>query len=504
MGVRGYVTAYDAQSGKQQWRFYTVPRPDGGSDGEVSDDVLAAKANSSWSDGEWKKTGGGGTVWDAIVYDQEFDQILLGVGNGSPWNHDVRSGGKGDNLFLSSVVALDAKTGKYKWHYQETPGESWDFTATQPITLATMTIEGRQRKVLMQAPKNGFFYVLDRQTGKLVSAKNFTKVTWATSINPTTGRPVEVPAARYHDAAFLMYPSAYGAHNWYPMSFSPRTGLVYLPIQEVPFFYQRDTEFRVRGGAFNTGIYSDKNAFPTDKAQKAALRAMAKGALIAWDPVAQKEVWRVAQPGPANAGTMVTAGDLVFEGNPQGTFQAFDARNGKTLWKFQAQTTVAGSPVTYSIDGEQYVLVVSGAGGSFAVSSPFFDDRKAKPNGRVLAFKLGGNAVLPRYDAPSLPPATAPADTFSDLQVAQGERIFEMTCSWCHGAATESGGIIPDLRRSPALADKDTWQQVVLGGILAERGMVSFSRSLSVADAEAVRAYVATKSHLLAKEEKSK
>lgn len=501
LGVRGYVTAYDAGTGARRWRFYTVPRPDGKADGDVSDAVLKAKAGGTWFDGLWRRTGGGGTVWDAIVYDPEFDQIYIGVGNGTPWNQDLRTGGKGDNLFLSSIVALDATTGAYKWHYQVNPGESWDFTASQPIMLADLTIAGKPRKVLMQAPKNGFFYVIDRRDGKLVSAKPFTKVTWATSIDLATGRPVEVPGARYHDGAFLMYPSAFGGHSWYPMSFSPRTGLVYLPVQEVPMFYQRDDQFGLRDGTFNIGVFSAKNAVPTDKGRLAAARAAVKGALVAWDPVAQREVWRAEQPGPANAGTMATAGDLVFEGNPQGAFQAFDARSGRPLWKFQAQTGVGGSPITYRIDGVQYVLVVSGAGGGFAVSSPFLDDKRAKPHGRVLAFKLGGSAVLPAYAAPALGPPTAPPDVFTAAQIGHGGRIFETTCSWCHGAGTVSGGVLPDLRRSPALADKEMWRQVVIAGILADRGMVSFSRNMTPQDAEAVRGYVAAKSRLLAKEE---
>jgi quinohemoprotein ethanol dehydrogenase len=244
LGVRGYVSAYDAHTGKQVWRFYTVPNADGKADGAASDEALRKFANSSWFDGEWKKTGGGGTVWDAIVYDQELDQLYIGVGNGTPWNHRFRSGGQGDNLFLSSIVALNPDTGKYIWHYQETPAETWDFTATQPIILATLPIEGRPRKVLMQAPKNGFFYVLDRSSGQLISARPFADVNWATEIDLATGRPLEVAGARYEKAPFLMSPSAYGAHNWYPMAFSPKTVLVYLPVQDVPFFYQQDGGYR--------------------------------------------------------------------------------------------------------------------------------------------------------------------------------------------------------------------------------------------------------------------
>ena len=503
LAARGYVTAYDARTGAKKWRFYTVPRPDGKPDGEVSDTALAAKASSTWSDGAWKQTGGGGTVWDAIVYDPEFDQVYIGVGNGTPWNHDLRSGGKGDNLFLASVVALDAETGVYKWHYQHTPGESWDFTSTQPIMLADLTIGGTRRKVLMQAPKNGFFYVIDRRDGTLVSARPFAKVTWASSVDLRTGRPVEDPRARYRDDEFLMYPSAFGAHSWYPMSFSPRTGLVYLPVQGVPMFYRRDDAFTVRSGTFNTGIWSPDRGVPTDKAGFDAMRASVTGALIAWDPVAQREVWRAPQPGPSSAGTLATAGDVVFEGNQQGHFEAFDARSGKRLWRFQAPTSVIGSPVSYSIDGVQYVIVTAGAGGGFAVSTPFLDDKRPKPNGRAMAFRIGGTARLPDYTPVALAKAVVPQDSFTPAQVASGQRIFETTCAWCHGGGAVSGGVIPDLRRSFMLDSRDAWRAVVIDGALADRGMVGFSRSMDAAGAESVRAYVSSLASALARNEAS-
>lgn len=502
LGVRGYVTAYDAGSGKKVWRFFTVPNVQGTQDGEISDEPLKRLANSTWFDGEWKKTGGGGTVWDAIVYDPELDQLYIGVGNGSPWNHLLRSGGKGDNLFLSSIVALDPDTGKYKWHYQETPGESWDFTATQPIILATLTIDGQSRKVLMQAPKSGFFYVLDRTNGKLISAIPFGKVNWATGIDPTTGRPQEVEGARYKTAPFMMAPSAYGAHNWYPMAFSPKTGLVYLPVQDVPMFYEQDKAYKYRPQTFNLGSYSAKNALPNDEAARKAIGASLKGALIAWDPVHQQEVWRAPQSGPAAAGVLATAGGLVFEGNPKGAFEAFDAKSGQRLWKFQAETQVVGSPISYSIDGQQYVLVVSGAGGGYGLTSPFNPNKLPKPNGRVLAFKLNGHAILPPYKAPALSPAVVPQDRFTAAQVSRGERIYETTCSWCHGPAGVSGGVLPDLRRSPALADAGTWKAVVLDGVLNERGMVSFSKTMTQEDAAAVRSYVVEKAKLLQNTEK--
>lgn len=497
LGVRGYVSAYDTVTGAQKWRFYTVPNPTGQPDHAASDDALRRHANGTWFDGDWKRTGGGGTVWDAIVYDAELDQLYIGVGNGTPWNHKQRSGGKGDNLFLSSIVALDPDTGAYRWHYQETPAETWDFTATQPIILADLEIDGKRRKVLMQAPKSGFFYVLDRTSGKLISAKPFANVNWARGIDPVSGRPIEVAGARYDTAPFLMSPSAYGAHNWYPMAFSPDTGLVYIPVQDVPFYYEQDANYRFRPGTFNLGSYSDRNAVPSDDASRKAIRASLKGALIAWDPVAQREVWRAAQPGPANAGVLATAGGIVFEGNPQGRFEAFDARTGRRLWRFQAQTQIVGSPVSYSVNGEQYVAVVAGAGGGYGLTSPFGDDKRSKPNGRVLAFKLGAKGALPAWSPPPLPPAVLVDEDFAPAQRLRGEQIYEKTCGWCHGPAAISGGVLPDLRRSGVLADRDSWRGVVIDGLLAERGMASFKRVLSPDDAEAVRAYVAEKSRIL-------
>jgi ferritin-like metal-binding protein YciE len=277
----------------------------------------------------------------------------------------------------------------------ETPGETWDFTATQPIILAALQIGGRSRKVLMQAPKNGFFYVLDRTNGELISAKNFVPVTWASGIDMKTGRPIETANARFTEGEQLVAPSALGAHNWHPMAFSPKTGLVYLPAQEVPFLYADDANYKPRPGAWNIAVDAVKNIPPGDPAQFRAIRAILKGQLIAWDPVAQKEVWRAQYDGPWNGGALATAGDLVFQGNANGQFQAFNATDGRKLWSFEAQTGVIAGPVSYSVGGQQYVAVMAGYGGAYPLSSPFVDNPRVMPNGRVLVFKLGGNAALP-------------------------------------------------------------------------------------------------------------
>ena len=502
LGVRGYITAYDAMTGKKVWRFYTIPGdPAKGPDGEVSDSVLKAKAGDTWF-GKYWEAGGGGTVWDAIVYDQELDHLYIGVGNGSPWNHQIRSQGKGDNLFLSSVVALDPDTGKYLWHYQGTPGESWDFTMTQPIMLATLNIDGKPRKVLMQAPKNGFFYVIDRVTGKLISAKGFVPQSWTTGVDMKTGRPIEVPEARYRTGAALVTPSALGAHNWHPMSFSPKTGLVYLPAQEVPFAYQTDAGYTHKQGAWNIAVVAALNAPPNNAAQTKATRAILKGELLAWDPVKQKEAWRVQYDGPWNGGTLATAGNLVFQGNARGGFQAFDATNGKNLWKFDAQTGVIAGPISYKVGNTQYVAVMAGYGGAYPLSSGYNDKQSVPPpNGRVLVFKLGGTGKLPHYDPPAVAPANPPTDIFTAEQIAKGGDLFEGNCGICHGAGARSSGIVPDLRRSAALSDKDGWQAIVHTGLLQPQGMVGFDKWFSKDEIEAIRGYVGVQAKYLASEE---
>jgi quinohemoprotein ethanol dehydrogenase len=293
-GVRGYVSAYDADTGALAWRFYTTPSdPQLPPDGAASDKILKELAAPTWHGRSWLGYGGGGgTVWDAIVYDAELDQLYIGTGNGSPWNRHIRSEGKGDNLFLSSVVALDPDTGAYRWHYQETPGETWDYTATQPIILATLAVAGEQRPVLMHAPKNGFFYVLDRRDGKLLSAEKFVPANWAERIDLETGRPVEMADARFTDRPFLSTVGGAGAHNWQPMSYSPQTGLVYIPAQQIAFVYSQEEKFAYRPGEWNLGVNLTQDPLPTDAEARSAIKQGLQGRLLAWDPVRQKEAWR--------------------------------------------------------------------------------------------------------------------------------------------------------------------------------------------------------------------
>lgn len=502
LGARGYVTAYDAQTGKQVWRFYTVPgNPADGPDNAASDKVLAEKAAKTWF-GDYWKTGGGGTVWDSIVYDRELDQLYIGVGNGSPWNHKVRSEGKGDNLFLSSIVALDPDTGEYRWHYQETPGDTWDYTATQGIMLATLKLDGKPRKVLLHAPKNGFFFVIDRKDGKLLSAKNFVKVNWATGYDMKTGRPIEDPKARYEGEPYVAIPGALGAHNWQPMAFNPKTGLVYIPANNALFGYEDAAEkFAFRPGRWNLGLKYKDTSPPDDPKAFQAVRGLLSGRLVAWDPIQQKEAWGFDYPEPWNGGVLSTAGNLVFQGDTKGNLRAFAADSGKVVWSANLGMGIMAPPTSFLVDGEQYIAVAGGYGGAYALTSSFNDNPGPRPNGRLFVFKLGGKASLPTIEKQARLPANPPAEKFTPAQIARGKELFERDCWVCHGPGAISSGVVPDLRRAGSLASAETWKSVVIDGILKDRGMVSFKEDLSVQDAEALRAYVAERARLLQRQE---
>ena len=512
-GVRGYVSAYDANTGSLRWRFYTVPGdPAKGADGAASDPVMA-RAAETWT-GEWWAGGGGGTAWDAIVYDAELDQLLVGVGNGSPWNQQVRSPGGGDNLFLASIVALDAKTGAYRWHYQTTPGETWDYTATQPIMLADLTIEGRLRKVAMQAPKNGFFYVIDRTDGRLISASPFLEMlpanetpkgaplAWAYAVDRTTGRPIENPEARYKSGAVLIHPNPDGGHNWHPMSYSPQTGLVYLPMQDLALDFAHDPAFTRREGFNNIGALL--GLFPDDPQVRRAIRSSVKAALLAWDPVTQKEVWRAARPGPWNGGTLAVAGGLVFQGTVDGRFLALDAKTGAELWSYDNQAATLAGPISYEVDGEQHVAVPAGYGTVFFLINGFFAPTVGAPvNARVYAFKLGGTAPKPQIDFARIPTPRPPVLRVTASAYQRGAQMYEDYCLTCHGIAAITGGVLPDLRKSGRLHDADLWKRAVVGADLAAQGMPRFERYITAADAELIRAYVARQAAMLYEEEQA-
>ena len=493
-GVRGYMSAYDVDTGELIWRFYTVP----GDPAKPFENDILAKAAETWH-GDWWTLGGGGTAWDSMAYDPELNLLYIGVGNGSPWNPQIRSQGKGDNLFLSSIVAVDADTGKYAWHYQTTPGDGWDYTATQHMILAELELAGVQRQVIMQAPKNGFFYVLDRKTGELLSAKPFVPINWATHVDIDSGRPVLNPAAEYWKTGELamVTPAFLGAHNWHPMSFSPDTGLVYLPAQEIAAPYLSDDQQPRKKMAVNLGLNTAITVLP-DKADVIAFaKASTKGHLAAWDPVAQREVWRVQYPGAWNGGTLSTAGNLVFQGTAGGNLQAYSADKGEKLWEYAVQTGVVAPPISYEANGEQYLSVMVGWGGIYPLlTGPLAWDAGEPVNrSRLLTFKIGGTDQLPEVQevARSLPDLSA--QQLEPAKVAEGFLLYDRFCSTCHGSGAVGGGVVPDLRYSGFLAEPAGWQQVVVDGLLAKRGMAAFGTELNAAQTEAIRAYVIGRNH---------
>ncbi|WP_194745020.1 PQQ-dependent dehydrogenase, methanol/ethanol family [Thermaurantiacus tibetensis] len=495
LGVRGYLSAYDVKDGSLRWRFYTVPNPEKRPDGAASDEALARIANPTWGDrGAWTRDGGGGTVWDAIVYDEPNDQVIFGVGNGSPWNAAIRDpDGRGDNLFVSSIVAVDADTGRYRWHYQTTPRDNWDYTATQTLILADLPLgaNGAPRRVVMQAPKNGFFYVLDAKTGALISGDAFVPMTWATGLDQK-GRPIETAEARYGDTSTLMAPGPLGAHNWHPMAYSPRERLVFIPAQEVPQAMHRDALAAVRPVAWNTGVDFSSGftaRLPEDTLK--AVRAMLKGRLIAWDPVARKPRWTVEHDGPWNGGILSTAGGLVFQGTVKGDLVAYEAATGRPLWRMNLKSGIAAPPVAYAVDGEPYLAVATGWGTAFALAAGFFFDRAVPPKlGRVVAFRLGGTGTIPDPDLPMVE-RTPKGPAFGTPQMVEaGFLHYSRSCAVCHGPLAISSGVLPDLRWSAITADRAQWEEVVLKGVLAGNGMVSFAKHLTPAESEAIRAYV--------------
>ncbi|MEO8313710.1 MAG: PQQ-dependent dehydrogenase, methanol/ethanol family [Pseudomonadota bacterium] len=488
-GVRGYVSAYDARSGALAWRFYTVP----GDPSKPQENPILESAAKTWK-GEWWKGGGGGTVWDSMAYDPELDLLYIGVGNGSPWNQNLRSPGGGDNLFLSSIVALRPDTGDYVWHYQTTPGEMWDYTATNHIVLADLTIGGVERKVLMQAPKNGFFYVLDRATGALLSANPYAPVNWASGVDMKTGRPIMNPDANYAVTGkpWVGMPGPLGAHSWHPMSYSSKTGLVYIPSFELGFAYVPDVDFSRKSMAVNLGIEMRATALPDDAKERADIIAGVRGHLIAWDPVKQMKVWDVAHASAWNGGVLSTAGDLVFQGDATGSFSAYDAQSGEKLWSFPAGEGIVAPPVSYSVKGEQYVAVAVGWGGIFPLLTGEIAHKGSQTggNGRLIAFKLDGKAQLRSLSSRNRT-LSKPAAPMGDAKsIDAGFGLYHRYCSGCHGGRAISGGVLPDLRMSAFLSGERVWAGVVLNGALKGNGMAGFGTELSAADSEAIRSYV--------------
>lgn len=479
-GARGYVTAYDAETGNQAWRWFTVP---GDPSKPFEDESMAAAAKTWDPAGKYWINGGGGTAWDTITFDPELNLVYIGTGNGSPWNRDVRSPSGGDNLYLASLVALNADTGKYAWHYQETPGDHWDYTSTQPMILADLTIDGTPRKVILHAPKNGFFFVVDRTNGKFISAKNFVDVNWATGYD-ASGRPIEVKDARGKEQ-YDSIPGPYGAHNWHPMSFNPQTGLVYLPAQNIPVNLTPEKAFKhnaqepgkfASAAGWNVGFML--NATPPKSAPF--------GRLLAWDPVKQKEAWRAEYVAPWNGGTLTTAGNLVFQGSADGRFIAYNATTGEKLWETPVGTGVVAAASTYLIDGKQYVSIAVGWGGVFGIAARATE---LQSPGTVYTFAIDGKAPQPafvKYQTEGLLKGVK----YDPKDVPEGTALYVTACAQCHGVpGVDKGGNVRNLGYVPTETIANL-KDFVFKGPFRDQGMPDFTGKLTEADVVKIQAFI--------------
>jgi quinohemoprotein ethanol dehydrogenase len=485
--LRGYVTAYEAETGRQLWRFYLVP----GDPAKGFENEAMRMAAATWT-GQWWRFGGGGTVWNSMTYDPELNRVYLGTGNGAPWNRRIRSPGGGDNLFLSSIVALDADSGRYLWHYQTTPGECWDYNSDEDMILATLPIAGAPRRLLLHAPKNGFFYVLDRENGRLLSAQKFARVTWAERVDLTTGRPIETDNARYQSGETLIWPGPLGAHSWQPMSFDPDTGLVYLPGRDVAGYYNDkgiDPNTWQMGRDGTMGVNLSVDDAPVDAGQ---------GWLVAWDPLKQAQAWRLPLPGVTSGGTMATHGGLVFQANATGEFVAYEATSGRKLWSFDMQVGGNAPPITYSVHGRQYVAALSGWGGQTMMLGSLSAQHgwvgREHPR-RLLIFALDGRARLPKALPASRPvPLQESGLQLDPARVARGKALYG-NCVSCHGLGVVAGGYAPDLRASTVVTQPAALDAVVRQGSLESRGMPKFEE-LRPEDLESLRHFIRSRARV--------
>jgi quinohemoprotein ethanol dehydrogenase len=486
--ARGFVTAYDEKTGKLAWRVYTTPGDEVTPANRKAEAVMRKTWPTGWKNPDGTRRGGGGTAWNAFAYDPELNLIYLGVGNGFPYNRDKRSPGGGDNLFLASIVAVKADTGEYVWHYQVCPGEQWDCTATADMTLATLKIDGKDRKVIMQAPKNGFFYVLDRATGEFLSAEKIAKVSWADHIDKKTGRPVENPGIRYNGkpGMFEMWPGPTGAHSWMPQAYSPKTGLVYIPVMDMGALIG---DGQKGGGEIMSGM-------GTTLIPEVDLPGGHKSYLKAWNPVTQQVAWKVDLPGTWPGGVMATAGDLVFQGRIDGVFSAYDARTGKEVWSFKTESPIVGAPISYRVNGKQYVTVITGAGGQGSgmqtIGNAAYRTDYHLPR-RVLTFAIGGTDTIAPFKYVEPKPAADPDYKADPKRSQAGFMLFAgRACLVCHGWNAVAGGAAPDLRFSPVIADAATFKAVVKDGGLKMNGMPPFPQ-FTDEELETLRFYLRTR-----------
>ena len=493
-GVRGYISAFHAESGELDWRFFTVP----GDPSKPFEHPELEAAATTWSGENWWIYGGGGTVWNSIVYDPEFNHLYFGVGNGSPWAREIRSPGGGDNLFLSSIVAVDADSGRMQWYYQTTPGDNWDYTAVQDIMLADMEVDGVARKVLMQAPKNGFFYVIDRSNGELLRAHKFVHTTWATHVDMKTGRPVENAALDYRKEAKWIIPTSLGARNWQAMSFDASKGLVYLTAAEISGIFAMDQQWQETGNyrhdALGLNLGVELPGLPPIAATTPGWLP-SKGYLKAFNPLTGESDWVIESPHYWNGGVLATSGGLVFQGTADGHVNAMHADSGEVLWSFEAYTSFLAPPVSYEIDGVQYVAILAGTGGgdlfngyTSEVASIIYGNY-----GKLLVFKLDGELSLPHQEPVTRAIPEPPELVASAEEITAGEGLYHEYCAMCHGFNARSNGAVKDLRFTSEASHKG-FNQIVLEGALLPQGMPNLSDVLDEGTARLVQAYIIARS----------
>jgi quinohemoprotein ethanol dehydrogenase len=498
-GARGSVSAYSLETGEFKWRFYTVPRdPELGPQDQPH---LEAAARTWPAKYDWSM-GGGGTAWDGLAYDPREKLVYIGTANASPYHGEHDPAGQGDELFVASIVAIHADSGRMAWYYQEIPGEGWDYDTTNKLVLAELTLDGKPRRVIMQASKDGYLYVLDRVTGEFLSGKPFASVNWTKGLDPKTHRPIINPAADWGRAPALIFPAAVGAHGWQPMSYNPRTGLVYIPVIDAAMVYV-DTSKRRAGlieGNFDLAFF-----FPEDYAPREleslygklpSLESLSpngkppksRGLIRAVEPLTGKVVWEQQTHSVWDGGVLSTAGNLVFRGDDGGYLNVYAADSGQLLKRVEVGSSIMAAPMTYRIKGTQYVSVMAGYGGG-VLFAPFPTESAAYKYGnagRIITFRLDGGPPqipTPVTDGPHEPP---PPREGTPETIARGELLYNRYCSRCHAFGR---GLVPDLRRLP-VAIHNIFYEVVLRGADQANGMARWDDVLTQDDAAAIHSYL--------------
>src|SRR5450631_986252 len=502
-GARGYVSAYDRKSGAFRWRFFTVPRnPAEG----AQDQAQLAAAVKTWDPRHRWDAGSGGTVWDGMAYDPALRLVYIGTANAAPYNMHLGGRHGGDELYAASIIAIHADGGSMAWYYQTTPGDRWDYDSTQKLILADVELDGRRRAVVMQAAKNGFYYVLDRGSGELLSAHNFAFVSWTRGIDAKTGRPSVDPSANYDHGPALVFPSVAGAHTWQPMAYDPDHGMTFIPVIESGNVMLETSDRRAGlvEGQFTTPsfvpeIYDPKamrslygNLPRLDRLSRGMkTEVVSRGFLRAWSIAEHRVAWETQTATSLDGGVLATAGGLVFQGDANGKLNAYAADTGRKLASLDLGSSMLAAPITYRVNGVQYVAIMAGYGGGGVITGTPLDPASAAyrygNDGRIIALKLGGAVPpLPPVRADDGPPPEPPARQGTAAQIAQGEILYNRHCSRCH---VYGRGILPDLRRATP-ATHTLFKSIVLEGIYAPKGMARFDDVLSVADAEALHDYV--------------